>query len=59
MTEILAIVAAAALFVLYGWLRARRRGSGSGCACGAAFGGCGGCPTQTSHPDEESEHAKR
>lgn len=57
MTEILAILAAAVGFALFGYfMRGRQRACGSGCSCGVVRRGavCGANPDRT-----ESEHAKR
>lgn len=57
MTEILAILAAAVSFALFGYfMRGRQRACGSGCSCGVLRRGavCEANPDRT-----ESEHAKR
>ena len=57
MTEILAILAAAVGFALFGYfMRGRQRACGRGCSCGALRQD-GVCDAQSDRT--ESEHAKR
>jgi hypothetical protein len=58
MTEILAILGVAVLFVLYGLMnRGRSRSCGSGCSCGLLSGACE--RRDANAAPVESEHAER
>ena len=58
MTNLLAIVGTAALFVLFGLMTRRwKRFREGGCSCIAPSSGCGSCPA---NPERvESDHAER
>jgi hypothetical protein len=58
MTEILGVLGAAALFVLFGLVwRGGRRSCGSDCACAVMPRDRGGCRARPER--EESDHAER